>query len=456
MDPPIKLFLEELFRAAVAAVDPARLVLRALSRSPEGITLSAGEVSAVARWDSIRSVYLVGGGKAGRAMGEAAAGILGEKVVAGAIAVPRGNGGAAGIVRFVEASHPYPDEGSRESAGEMLRLLSAAEEEDLVVALLSGGGSAMICAPAAGISLANKREATRLLLQAGADIGEINAVRKHISRVKGGGMARAAHPARVFALLLSDVPGDDPSVVASGPFSPDPTAFEDVVEILVRREIHNRLPESVRARLDAGLAGTVPETPKPGDPAFDRIACAVVGSNRTALEAASAAAKREGTGSVRILPGFLRGEARECARGFVAELRKASASAPPGSAAVLIAGGESAVTVRASGKGGRCQEFALSAAIEIDGEEGVAVLCAGTDGVDGPTDAAGAFADGSTCSRAAALGLSPGGHLENNDAFPFFRALSDLLVTGPTGTNVADIAVGWVRAGASLRAGSPP
>lgn len=456
MNVPVKRFLEEVFRAAVAAVDPARLVLRALSRSPEGIALSAGEGSAFARWDSIRDVYLVGGGKAGRAMGEAAAGIFEGKVAAGAIAVPSGKGGAAGPLRFIEAGHPYPDEGSREAAEEMLRILSAAGEEDFVVALLSGGGSAMICAPAAGISLAEKGEATRLLLHAGAGIGEINAVRKHLSRVKGGGMARAAHPARVFALLLSDVPGDDPSVIASGPFSPDPTAFEGVVETLVRREAHTRLPESVRARIEAGLAGTVPETPKPGDPAFDRIACAVVGSNSTALEAAFAAAKRAGIGSVRILPGFLRGEARECARAFVAELRKASASAPPESPAVLIAGGEAAVTVRGGGNGGRCQEFALSAAIEIDGEEGVAVLCAGTDGVDGPTDAAGAFADGSTCSRAAVLGLSPGDHLENNDAFPLFRALSDLLATGPTGTNVADIAVGWARAGAPLRAGSPP
>lgn len=404
----------------------------------------------------MRNVYLVGGGKAGRAMGEAAAGILGEKVSAGAIAVPHGKGGEAGPVRFIEAGHPYPDEGSREAAAAMLRLLSMAGERDLVVALLSGGGSSMISLPPEGISPADKEVATRLLIDAGAGIAEINAVRKHLSLVKGGYMTRAAHPVRVFALLLSDVPDDDPSVIASGPFSPDPTTYSYALEIVARSGIRARLPSSVLARLEAGQAGAVPETPKPGDPAFTRVARAVIGSNRNALEAASAAARREGVGTVGVLPGFLRGEARECGGAFVAQLRKASATIPVGIAAVLVAGGETAVEVRGGGKGGRCQEFALSAAIGMDGEEGIAVLCAGTDGIDGPTDAAGAFADGSTCPRAAALGLSPRGHLENNDAHSFFGVLSDLLVTGPTGTNVADIAIGVVLGKASTTARRSP
>jgi hydroxypyruvate reductase len=319
-----------------------------------------------------------------------------------------------------------------------------AGDKDLVVALLSGGGSSMISLPPEGISPEEKEGATRLLLDAGAGIAEINAVRKHLSLVKGGYMARAAHPARVFALLLSDVPGDDPSVIASGPFSPDPTSYVYALEIVARLGILARLPAAVLARLEAGRAVAVPETPKPGDPAFARVARAVIGSNRNALEAASTAAKREGVGTVGVLPGFLRGEARECAGAFVAQLRKASATIPVGTAAVLVAGGETVVGVRGGGKGGRCQEFALSAAIGMDGEEGIAVLCAGTDGIDGPTDAAGAFADGSTCPRAAALGLSPRACLEGNDSHSFFLALSDLVVTGPTGTNVADIAVGVV------------
>jgi hydroxypyruvate reductase len=324
------------------------------------------------------------------------------------------------------------------------------------VALLSGGGSAMISLPAEGIPPEDKEAATRMLLDAGAGIADINAVRKHLSLVKGGHMARAAHPARVFTLMLSDVPGDDPSVIASGPFSADPTTYRDAMEIVERPGIRARVPGTVRARLETGQAGIVPETPKPGDPAFARVARAVVGSNRNALEAASAAAKREGIGGVIVLPGFLSGEARECARAFVEELRKASAFVPPGSAAVLIAGGETAVTVRGGGMGGRCQEFALSAAIEMDGEEMMSVLCAGTDGIDGPTTAAGAFADGSTCARASALGLSPRACLEDNDSHSFFRALSDLVSIGPTGTNVADIAIGAVRGKASSRAGRPP
>ncbi|MBF8258376.1 MAG: glycerate 2-kinase [Actinobacteria bacterium] len=445
-----------MFLAAVAAVESGSLVKRVLVRSPEGIAIPPGDVCSFARWSSVRNVYLVGGGKAGRAMGEAAAGILGEKVSAGAIAVPRGKGGEAGPVRFIEAGHPYPDEGSREAAAAMLRLLSMAGDEDLVVALLSGGGSSMISLPPEGISPEEKEAATRLLLDAGAGIAEINAVRKHLSLVKGGYMARAAHPARVFALLLSDVPDDDPSVIASGPFSPDPTSYVYALDIVARMGILARLPSAVLARLEAGRAGAVPETPKPGDPAFARVARAVIGSNRNALEAASAAAKREGAGTVGVLPGFLRGEARECAGAFVAQLRKASATIPVGTAAVLVAGGETAVEVRGGGKGGRCQEFALSAAIGMDGEEGIAVLCAGTDGIDGPTPAAGAFADGSTCPRAAALGLSPRACLEGNDSHSFFRALSDLVVTGPTGTNVADIAIGVVLGKASSNARRSP
>lgn len=444
MNPLDKRFLEDVFRAAVAAVDPATLVARALTLTPEGIAIPPGEVCSFARWSTVRNVYMVGGGKAGRTMGEAAAGILGEKVAAGVVAVPSGKGRAEGRLRFIEAGHPYPDEGSRAAAAAMLRLLSEAGKDDLVVAILSGGGSSMISLPADGFSPADKETTTRLLFDAGAGIAEINAVRKHLSLIKGGYMARAAYPARVFALLISDVPGDDPSVIASGPFSSDPTAYRDALEIVARRGIRARLPAAVLARLEAGEAGAVMETPKPGDPAFARVARAMIGSNRNALEAASAAAKREGVGSVGVLPGFLHGEARECAGAFVAQLRKTSATIPPGTAAVLIAGGETAVTVKGTGKGGRCQEFALSAAIGMDGEEGMAVLCAGTDGIDGPTDAAGAFADGSTCARVRAQGLSARAHLENNDAHTLFGALSDLLITGSTGTNVADVVVGVV------------
>ncbi|MGE5190235.1 MAG: glycerate kinase type-2 family protein [Gemmatimonadota bacterium] len=438
--------LESLFRAAVAAVDPARLVRESLRADARGVALSAGGDFAFVPWRDVGNIYLVGGGKAARAMGDAAAAILGERVTAGVVAVPRGSGGTEGCVRFVEAGHPLPDAGSRAAAAEMLALLARAGADDLVVALLSGGGSAMISAPPEGVSPGDKEAAIRLMLRSGADIAELNTLRKHLSAVKGGRMAAAAHPARVFALVLSDVPGDSPSLVASGPFSPDPTTYRDAMRILVGRRLCANVPPSVRDHVAAGVAGSVPETPGPGDPLFGKVACAVAGSNRVALEAAARAARGAGAGDIRVLPGFLRGEARACAVAFVAELREAAASLPPGRAAVLVAGGETTVAVRGGGRGGRSQEFALAAALALDGSDGIAVLAAGTDGVDGPTDAAGAFADGATCARARAAGLSPGEHLARNDSHPFFGALSDLLVTGPTGTNVADVALGVARA----------
>ena len=434
--------MEGLFRAAVAAVDPARLVRESLRADARGIALSGGGVFAWASWSDVRNVYVVGGGKAGRAMGEAAAEVLGKRLSAGAVAVPSGRAGSAGPVRFVAAGHPLPDTGSRAAAAEMLALLAGAGERDLVVALISGGGSAMISAPPEGVSAEEKEAVVRLMLRSGADIAEFNTLRRHLSAVKGGRMAAAAHPAPVFALLLSDVPGDDPSDIASGPFSPDPTTYADAMKILVSRRICANVPAAVRAHVEAGVAGKIPETPKPGDPVFEKLACAVVGSNRIALEAAAGAARAAGAESVRVMPGFLRGEARACAGAFVEELRKASATLPPGRAAVLLAGGETTVAVRGGGLGGRNQEFALAAALAMDGREGIEVLSAGTDGIDGPTDAAGAYADGATCARARAAGLSPEEHLARNDSYPLFRALSGLVVTGPTGTNVTDVALG--------------
>lgn len=439
-----RMFLADLFRRAVAAVEPGKLVRDALAGSPDGLSFTGPDASCGISWDGIRNVHLVGGGKAGRSMGDAAREILGERLSSGVLAVPRGSGGRDGPLRFVEAGHPLPDEGSRLAAREMMAILSGAGERDLVIALVSGGGSAMISSPAPGVSPADKEAVLRLLLASGADIAGFNTVRKHLSLVKGGRMAQAARPSRVWALLLSDVPGDDPSVIASGPFSPDPTTFADARDILVRSRILPEIPRSARAFLESGAAGKIPETPKPKDPAFDNVRQSVIGSNRRALAAVKVAAEGAGASLVRVLPGFLAEEARECARAFVAKLRETAASIPEGEAAVLAAGGETTVEVRGTGRGGRNQEFALAAAIELDGEEGIAVLSAGTDGVDGPTEAAGAYVRGDTCARARAAGMDPLGHLERNDSNPFFRALSDLVVTGPTGTNVTDVAIGAV------------
>jgi glycerate-2-kinase len=435
--------LRRLFLAAVAAADPARLVAGSLRAQPEGLSLiSSGTVIDGPRpWTG--KIFLAGGGKAGRAMGEAALAATGNPVEAGAIAVPHGRGGSAGAVRFLDAGHPVPDSGSLAAARENLSLLSRAGEGDLVIALISGGGSAMLAAPVGGVSLEEKAALSDRLARAGADIHSLNTVRKHLSLIKGGRAAIAAHPARVWALLLSDVPGDDPSVIASGPFSPDPTTFGDALTALSQFGVLRGTPPAALRHLEAGASGKTGETPKPGDPLFPAVTCVVIGSNRTVLDGA-AAAKAEGVRMVRVLPGFLAGDSRECAKSFVAQMRFLYSSLAPGETAALIAGGETTVRVEGKGKGGRCQEFALSAAIELSGTIGMTLLCAGTDGIDGPTDAAGAIADGSTCDRAKEKGLSPDSFLGNNDSYSLFRELGDLVVTGPTGTNVADVAIALV------------
>ena len=449
MPPSGKDRLFRCFRAAVEAVAPARLVSSALRVEGDAVVLDAAGVRAAIPLSSLWKIHLVGAGKAGRAMGEAALAALGKRVAGGVIAVPRGAEGKSGPVRFAAAGHPVPDIFSLAAAREILSLLECAGEGDLVVALVSGGGSAMLSAPAAGITMEEKAETFRLLLRAGADIASFNAVRKHLSEVKGGLLARAARPATVWALLLSDVPGDDPSVIASGPFSPDPTTYADALGVLERYGIFYAVPSPVRRRLSEGAAGAVPETPKSDDPAFRGTTSAIVGTNRTAIDAAALSMARERDAvstAIVLLPGFLRGEARECARSFCARLRKAADALSPGHAVAMIAGGETTVNVRGGGKGGRNQEFALAAAVELSGEGATSVLAAGTDGIDGPTDAAGAYADGSTVARASSLGLDPGAHLSRNDAYPFFEALGDLAVTGPTGTNVADLVIGLATA----------
>ncbi len=424
---PDRELLEAIFRSGLRSVDPATLVRRALAARD---ALPGDD-----------PVFLAGAGKAGRAMAEAAIRILGARVAAGIVAVPRGQGGRTGTVRFLEAGHPLPDGGSLRAAAGIRRLLGEAGTESRVLALLSGGGSSLLGEPAKGVSLPEKAETVRLLLSAGASIGEINAVRKHLSAVKGGRLALAASPAATTVLLLSDVPGDDPSVVASGPFSPDPTTCADAVRILGERGLLERVPPRVRTHLEGGCGDPSRETPKPGHEAFSRVENRLIGTNGTALAGAKEEARRLGARAV-VLPGFLGGEARECALRFVEALRGEGRFLPPGGTAVLLAGGETAVTVRGPGRGGRAQEFALAAALALEGTRGMALLCAGTDGVDGPTGAAGAFADGTTCARARGAGIVPERFLEGNDSHSFFRAVGGLLVTGPTGTNVADLVIG--------------
>lgn len=427
----------QIFREALRAVEPRAAVRRYLRLDGERLIVGgrAVELPPGGR------VIVVGAGKASAAMAQAVEEILGDRIARGVVSVKAGHAVPVRRIQVREAAHPVPDEAGRRAAEEILAAAEEAGPEDLVVVLLSGGGSALMPLPAPGVSLQEKQEATRVLLACGASIHEINAVRKHLSRIKGGRLAEAAAPARVVSLILSDVIGDDLDTIASGPTVPDPTTFRDCLDIVRKYRLEQQLPAAVLRRLREGAAGAIPETPKPDHPAFRRVLNVVVGSNAAAVAAAEQAARKLRYRTL-VLSTLVEGEARELGRFYAALLKEIRKSGRPASPpACLLAGGEPTVTLRGTGKGGRNQELALAAAIAMADWKGVGLLSAGTDGTDGPTDAAGAWADGTTASRAAAAGLEPIRHLENNDAYPFFQALGDLLITGPTLTNVMDLHV---------------
>lgn len=426
-----------IFRAGLAAVDPVAAVRRHLSRRGSDVVITA--VGGAEHRLSPRRVVVVGAGKASALMCQALEAELGDLVAGGLVVVKTGHAAPTGRVEVVEAAHPVPDERGMAGARRVMEMVAAQDEETLVLALISGGGSALLPLPAAGITLAEKQLVTDLLLAAGADIGEMNAVRKHISAVKGGGLARAASPARVVSLILSDVVGDRLDVIASGPTVPDPSTFQDAYLVLERRGLLAQVPRSVRERIVAGGRGEIPETPKPGDPVFVGGLDVLVGTNLAALTACCAAAEQGGWTTL-MLSSQIEGETREVARMHAAIAREIRRSghpvAPP---ACIVSGGETTVTIRGDGLGGRNQEFALAAAHDLDGEVGMAILSAGTDGTDGPTDATGAIAFGDTLERARAAGLDAWGALRRNDSYNFFNPLGDLIVTGPTKTNVMDL-----------------
>jgi glycerate 2-kinase len=419
-------------KAGIAAADPADAVRRALTDDGGRIRLDDGQVVDVS---SAWNVTVIGAGKAAAAMARGALDVLGSRVRGGVLAVPHGTAGAPPPLETWEAAHPSPDAHALAAAAAALRAAREADGDALVLCLLSGGASALWAAPPPGVKLTELRAVARALMEAGAPIRDLNAVRKHLSSIGGGRLACAAAPAAVVTLAVSDVVGGAPDVIASGPTVPDPTTFADALEALRRWRVQP--PASVQAHLHAGLAGEVPETPKPGDPRFARTALRIVASGREALAGAAAEAERRGYRAA-IVADDVEGEAREVARHAAGLARAALAEGAEHPVALLMSG-ETTVTVRGSGRGGRNQELALALAIELEGVDGVLAAAVGTDGVDGATDAAGGMVDGGTVARGRAQGLDAGRALADNDSHTFLEAAGDLVVTGPTGTNVNDL-----------------
>ncbi len=439
--------LAGIFDAALAAVDPFNAVLNAV-RVEQDHLLVAGEAYHLAEFERI---IVVGAGKATARMALALETMLGNRIAAGLIVVKDGHTAPLKIIDQVEAAHPVPNQAGIAGTQRILDMVSATDEKTLVIGLISGGASALLIAPVdgdkpGGVTLHDKQETTRLLLNAGANIFELNAVRKHLSRVKGGRLAEAAFPARMVTLIVSDVIGDPLDVIASGPTSPDNSTFAEAWAVIEKFGLRERLPPRVADYLQRGIAGRVVETVKKNDPCLTRTRNVIVAGINQALDAAQQRSTQLGY-SARVISDTLQGEADDAARLLAQAARDELTGMKPDQRRCLLYGGETTVTVHGNGKGGRNQQLALVFGLEVDGLPGVAMLSAGTDGTDGPTDAAGAMVDGDTIAQAKRLGIDPQHFLGNNDSYAFFDKLDSEsgshchFKTGPTGTNVMDIQI---------------
>ncbi|MCS7112347.1 MAG: glycerate kinase [Nitrososphaerota archaeon] len=429
----------ELLEKALEASDPRIAVRRSLKISEDKLSVMGVDYDLT----KYHRILVVGGGKASGAMAEALEEILGERIDGGVVNVPRGVSKLYNVkrVRLNEAGHPIPDDGGVRGVSDMLDMLRSSDENTLVFCLLSGGGSALMSKPIDSVSLEDLQKLTSILLRCGAPIEDVNAVRKHLSQVKGGRLAAAAYPATIISLIVSDVVGDRLDTIASGPTAPDTTTYEYARSILQRYRVWDTIPDSVRKAIESGCTGTLPETPKPGDHIFRKVYNFIIAGNSIALEEMEKYAIGMGYNVVN-LSSYIEGEARYVGYTLAGILKGIVLKGRPTSRpAIILAGGETTVTVTGNGVGGRNQELTLAASIKIRGLRGVAIASMGTDGVDGPTDAAGAIADGYTYERALTLGLKPEEYLDRNDSYSFFSRLGDCIFTGPTGTNVNDVIV---------------
>jgi len=426
--------------AALRASDPSTAVSRFCHRSENLFQIGEKEYDL----REFGNIYLIGAGKAGVPMAHSIAQSLGNRLTSGIIVVKQGNKSMDKYslpqeIIILEAGHPIPDQRSLYAAQRIDDFLSNCQPEDLVICVISGGGSALLISPVTGISLTDLQDLTNRLLASGASIDEINTLRKHLDTIKGGGLARRVFPAQLVTLILSDVIGNSLDVIASGPTVADTSTFKQAYKVLERYQLHNQVPSAIVDYLNRGLQGDVMETPKPGDPLFAKVQNIIVGSNYEAAHSALETAKQSGFNSL-LLTTFLQGEARQIGRVLASITRQIDSTAQPlKRPACVIAGGETTVTLLGNGLGGRNQEVALAAVYDLAGVPDIALVTLATDGNDGPTDAAGAIVTGSTLDRAFKLGVDPNSYLARNDSYHFFEALDDLLITGPTLTNVNDL-----------------
>ena len=439
--PSLRKHANQIFRHVLDILDPGQLVKEKVSIRDSTLIVEEREYNL----NNYENIYVVGGGKACAPMAKAMEGLLGDKIDNGIIVVKYDHGLSLKKIETVEASHPIPDENGERGASDILRLLSGTGEKDLIICLISGGGSALLVQPHKGITLQDIQTASAELLACGATIDEINTVRKHLSSIKGGQLAKAAYPSTLITLMLSDVVGDPMDIIASGPTVPDGSTFEDAYSIIQKYSLEEKISNSVCGFLGSGKIGEIEETPEHGNKIFDNTQNVIVGSNKIALNAAEKRAKDMGYNTI-VLSSLVEGESRDVAKFFAAIAKEVSRTDTPVSKpACIIAGGETTVTIRGKGKGGRNQEFALSAAMEIEGFEGVVILSAGTDGTDGPTDATGAIVDSNTCKDARKkFNLNAEEFLSRNDSYNFFKKTGEHIVTGPTMTNVMDIMISLI------------
>jgi len=422
----------DIFNHGLKAVDPKECIHRYCKIEDRYLNIN-GQIFNLDEFDSI---LVIGAGKAAASMAVAVEDLLGDQITQGLVIVKYDHLELLEYISIIEAAHPVPDQNSVQGSTKILELAQAADERTLVLCLISGGGSSLMAMPANGLTLDDKQKTTQVLLGCGATIHEINTIRKHLSGIKGGRLAKAVYPATMVCLILSDVVGDDLDIISSGPGVADPGTFGQCIDIIHQYSIYNLLPQTVISHLQKGCQGIIPETPKSGDPIFEKISHTIVASNLDALKNAKEKAVQLGYHTL-ILSSVIEGETRDVALVHSAIAKQVLLSGHPvKTPACILSGGETTVTLKGKGQGGRNQEFALASAIEIQGHEQIVVLSGGTDGTDGPTDAAGGLVDGTSIDRAINLGLNPGKHLNENNAYPFLDQTQDLLKTGATNTNV--------------------